>query len=142
MNEPRGAAFPRRYPMVVVDVHDGDTAKVFLDRGGNDWWLINARLFGMAARELDDPGGPEARDALAAVLAPVTPTTIRDMLTAKWQGECEALKWDKWSDRIDARLWLPGMAVDVSTAMIQTGWAVAWDGRGAQPKPPWPRVVS
>jgi endonuclease YncB( thermonuclease family) len=63
VNEPRGAAFPRRYPMVVVDVHDG-------------------------------------------------------------------------------RLWLPGMAVDVSTAMIQTGWAVAWDGRGAQPKPPWPRVVS
>jgi endonuclease YncB( thermonuclease family) len=64
------------------------------------------------------------------------------MLTAKWQGECEALKWDKWSDRIDARLWLPGMAGDVSTVMIQTGWAVPWDGRGAQPKPPWPRAVS
>jgi len=124
--------------MVVVSVHDGDTCKAFLDRGGNDWWYTGIRLFGSAARELKDPGGPEARDYLAGLLARITPPTIQDMLTARWQGECEALKWDKFSDRIDARIWLPGQAFDVSTLLINAGFAAVWDGQGTQPKPPWP----
>jgi endonuclease YncB( thermonuclease family) len=135
---PRAAAFPRTYPCVVVDVHDGDTARVFLDRGGDDWWLTSVRLFGCAARELRDPGGTEARDYLRGILARITPPTVPDMFLPRWQGQCESLKWDKFGGRVDGRLWLPDTPPDVSTMMIRGGMAAAWDGKGTQPKPAWP----
>lgn len=138
---PRGAAFPRRYPMVVYDVHDGDTVKAFLDQGGDNWWRINVRLHGCAARELTDPGGPEARGALREMLSPIMPLTVPDMFDPHWQADCESLSWDKYAGRIQARIWMPSWNIDVSTMLIKTGWAVAWDGRGTQPKPAWPRVV-
>jgi endonuclease YncB( thermonuclease family) len=135
---PREAAFPRRYPMVVVSVTDGDSFRAFHDRGGNDWWLIGIRLHGIAARELSDPGGPEAREYLRGLLSPISPPMLSDMFLPRWQGECESLKWDKYADRMHARVWLPGFTHDVSTLLIQAGFATPWDGRGAQPKPPWP----
>jgi endonuclease YncB( thermonuclease family) len=137
----REVAFPRTYPAVVVSVHDGDTAKVFLDRGGDDWWLTDLRLYGCAARELKDPGGPEARDYLAGLLTRITPPTVPAMLQAKWQGTCEALRWDKFGGRVDGRLWLPDSPLDVSALLIRAGFAAVWDGRGPQPKPPWPIVT-
>lgn len=138
MSSPRGAAFPRRYPLAVVSVHDGDTIRAFLDRGGDDWWLTSIRLHGCAARELSDPGGREARDYLSGMLTRIAPPTLPDMFTAKWQGECESLSWDKYASRILARIWIPGQPVDVSTLMVQAGFAAPWDGRGPQPKAPWP----
>ena len=134
----REAAFPRRYPMVIVSVHDADTCRAFLDRGGDDWWLVNVRLHGCAARELKDPGGPEARDYLRGLLSPITPPTLLDMFNPRRQGECESLRWDKYAGRIIGRIWLPGFAHDVSTLLIQAGFAALWDGTGVQPRPPWP----
>lgn len=138
----RGAAFPRRYPMVVVSVTDGDTFKAFLDRGGDDWWYTAVRLHGCAAREKSDPGGPQARDFLAGLLAGVAPPTIPDMFLSRWQAEIHATSWDKYAGRIQGVVYLPGMATDVSTLLIQAGFAAPWDGRGAQPKPTWPIPVS
>jgi endonuclease YncB( thermonuclease family) len=138
----RGAAFPRRYPMIVIDVHDGDTCAVLLDQGGDSWWRINLRLHGLAARELRDPGGPEARDALARMLAPITPRTPLEIFDAHWQGECESLSWDKYGGRVLGRIWIPGWSVDVAAMMIQAGYGAAWDGKGSQPKPPWPLPTS
>lgn len=133
-------AFARRFPMVVVSVHDGDTCRAFLDQGGDGWWLTNVRLHGVAARELDDPGGPEARDYLTGLLARCTPPTVPDMLSPTWQAECESISWDKFGGRIQGRIWLPGQTVDVATLLITSGFGVAWDGRGKQPKPDWPIV--
>jgi endonuclease YncB( thermonuclease family) len=124
--------------MVVVSVHDADTFRALLDRGGDDWWLTNVRLHGCAARELSDPGGPEARDYLRGLVSTITPPTVLDMFSTRWQGECESLRYDKYAGRIIARIWLPGHSLDVSTLLIQAGFAAPWDGKGAQPKPPWP----
>jgi endonuclease YncB( thermonuclease family) len=134
----RGAAFPRKYPLVIASVIDGDSVRAFLDRGGDDWWLTTVRLHGCAARELRDPGGPEAREYLRGLLTPISPPGIADIFLPRWQGECESLSWDKYAGRILARVWLPGFTHDVSTLLIQAGFAAPWDGRGTQPKPPWP----
>ena len=141
MTDPRRAAFPRRYPMVVASVRDGDGCKAFIDRGGNDWWYIGIRLHGCAARELRDPGGPEARDYLRGLLTPISPPLLGDIFQPRWQGECESLKWDKFADRMIARIWLPGFTKDVSTLLIEAGFAAPWDGTGVQPRPPWPIPV-
>lgn len=142
MTSPLSQAFPRTYPAVVVSVHDGDTVKVFIDRGGDDWWLTNLRLHGCAARELKDPGGPEARDYLTGLLARIRPPTVADMFQPHWQGQCESLSWDKYAGRIQGRLWLPDSPLDVSTLLVRAGFAVVWDGRGVQPKPDWPIPVT
>jgi hypothetical protein len=138
VTSPLGAAFPLTRPCVVVSVHDADSAKIFIDRGGDDWWLTNIRLHGCAGRELKDPGGPEARDYLRGLLARITPPTVPDMFLPKWQGQCELLKYDKFGGRIQGRLWLPGSPLDVSMMLVQAGFAVPWDGKGVQPKPAWP----
>lgn len=137
----RAAAFPRRYPMVVVSVTDGDTVKAFLDRGGDDWWLVKVRLHGIACRESHDDGGPEARAYTTGLVASITPPTLPDMFLPRWQGGCEALKWDKYAGRVQGRVWIPGSPVDVSTVLVSVGYAVPWDGNGTQPKPPWPIPV-
>jgi len=141
VTSPLGAAFPRTYPCVVVSVHDADTAKVFLDRGGDDWWLTNLRLHGCAGRELKDPGGPEARDYLTGLLTRISPPSLADMFLPKWQGQCESLKYDKYGGRILGRLWLPDSPLDVSTLMVRAGFAAYWDGTGQQPKPDWPIIA-
>lgn len=117
------------YPScTVVDVHDGDTVRVDIDLGQDLWIMKRAvRLVGIACRELSDPGGPEARDALAE-LCPVG-TRVR----------LDSRGWDKYAGRIDAVMYLPDQRT-VQSVLIDEGWAAVWNGRGAQPKPPWPRV--
>jgi hypothetical protein len=67
---------PYTYWTQVAAVHDGDTVSLDIDLGFNTWLHpggINAadpartsfRLYRCNARELDQPGGPEARDHLA-----------------------------------------------------------------------------
>lgn len=117
----------------VVSVHDGDTFSVVIDRGMYDYTgsvdhPIPIRLVGMAARELDDPGGPEARDFVASIL----PVGLAVVLSTA--------KPDKYAPRWDARVETPTLP-DLATYLISMGWAVAWNGRGTQPKPAWPRTA-
>lgn len=141
MTSPRVAPFPRRYPMVVVSVTDGDSIKAFIDRGGDDWWRVTVRLHGIACRESHEPGGPEARAYTTGLVSLISPPTLADVFNERWQGEVEALKWDKYANRVLGRVWVPGSPVDVSTILIQVGYAAPWDGKGPQPKPAWPLPV-
>ena len=123
--------------VVVLDVHDGDTVRFLLtsdqvDLGfgmkvsaaTSEW---SCRMLGYAAREIADPGGPEARDALAAFLGSGPGLVV------------ESVSWDKYGGRFDGRAFRAG--VPIAGLMIGDGWAVPWNGRGPQPKPPWPRVL-
>lgn len=120
----------------VVSVHDGDTATFLMRSDPHPVFLgistlaqieppLSARLRGMAARELKDPGGPEAGNYLAGLLAGYTG---RLGVTVP--------SWDKYGKRYDAIVWTPdGWVHDL---MIAAGYALPWDGKGPQPKPPWP----
>lgn len=121
---------PYLYNAVVLAVHDGDTLTVSLDLGFNLRLQLTVRLVGINARELAEPGGPEARDALGAYLPPGREVSVR------------TLKPDKFGGRYDADVWLDAGHPTVSELMVATGWAAAWNGRGPKPVPPWPRKES
>jgi endonuclease YncB( thermonuclease family) len=128
---------PRYYPAVVLDVIDGDTVRVFLDRGGDDWWRTVLRLAAGNARESKDPGGGAARTHLAELVAPITALTVRELFDSKRRGEVTSAGWDKYGGRIDGSLSVPGVG-DVAARMIADGYMAAWNGVGTRPVPPWP----
>ena len=120
------------YPScAVVSVYDGDTIRVDIDFGQEIWVRNRAiRMAGIAARELHDPGGFQARDFLRSLLPPGTP--VRIISTG----------WDKYAGRIDGlvvRLTPQGDPdLNVNDVMVEQGYAARWNGEGPQPKPPWP----
>lgn len=118
----------RVYPAVVVSVHDGDTATVSVDQGWDNSRLCAIRLYGMNAIELIQPGGPEARDHLMAML----PVGLAVTLISHG--------WDKYGDRTDGQILLPN-GVDTGIQMVADGYAAAWTGKGPRPVPPWPIPV-
>jgi len=123
---------PYIYRATVTRVIDGDTIVVDIDLGMYHHEVdVPIRLRCCAARELRDEGGPEARDNLATLLPPGTVVLL------------STAKPDKYSRRWDASvLYADGDIVrNLSAALVATGWAVQWNGRGAQPKPSWPRVT-
>jgi endonuclease YncB( thermonuclease family) len=110
--------------------HDGDTVTVWVHRGGSDYSRWNVRLLGAACLELDEPGGPETRDELNARLPAGTPVVLLQV------GD------DKYGGRKLARVIYAGAAgasVDLAAQLVVDGWAASWDGRGQQPRIPWPR---
>jgi endonuclease YncB( thermonuclease family) len=121
----------------VLSVHDGDTARFRLASEPVDVGFgmlvsgtteaFSCRLIGYAARELADPGGVEAREALAAFLGNGPGLIV------------ESVRWDKYGGRFDGVVTTP--RGPVAALMVAAGWGVPWDGRGPQPKPPWPRVL-
>lgn len=138
-SSPLGAAFPRAYPGAVMSVTDGDTLVMLLDRGGDDWWRVSVRLDGVNARELTAPGGREARQHLAGLVAPVSPVSLAELFDGRHTATVRSLRYDKYSGRIDARVLLPD-GRDVAQQMVADGFAAAWDGRGPRPVPPWPQL--
>jgi endonuclease YncB( thermonuclease family) len=125
---------PYLYNATVVDVHDGDTFSVVIDRGffdylGSTAHPIPVRILGINARELTQDGGPEARDNLAALLPVGSPVVLA------------TAKPDKYAPRWDAAVQTPTIP-DLATALIATGWAAAYDGTGTKPVPPWPRATT
>ena len=50
----------------IDSVHDGDTIRVYQDDGREEFASLDVRLFGTFAPELNQLGGPEARDYAAA----------------------------------------------------------------------------
>jgi hypothetical protein len=141
--EVRGAAAvpepvpaPQRFNGTVVDHHDGDT--FFADVNFEIYGLIShrmgIRLVGAAARELSDPGGKEARDALMA----------RPGMTLGSPVVLTVVRYDKYGGRMDAVVsyrGADGKSHDLAADLIADQWAAPWDGKGKQPQPPWPRTV-
>lgn len=68
------------WPGVVLDVHDGDTLTVRRTSGD----VVKVRLYGVDAPELAQPGGPEARDYLRAMLADAGTVDVRTMDTDRY----------------------------------------------------------
>lgn len=122
---------PFLYNATVVSVHDGDSVNVIIDRGmfdyaGSTEHPVPVRLVGMNARELSEPGGPEA----AAYLTSLLPAGTKIVLTT--------LRPDKFAPRWDAYVTTETIP-DLAAHLIDNDWAAAWDGNGTRPKPPWPR---
>jgi endonuclease YncB( thermonuclease family) len=115
------------YPAcTVIDVHDGDTVKIDIDHGMGIWSRgVLLRLIGIAARELKDPGGVEARDHLRLFLPVGSVVAVT------------SFGWDKFGGRIVGTIHLPS-GESAQARMIADLYAVAWDGKGRQPVPAWP----
>lgn len=117
------------YAATVVRVVDGDTARLDVSLGFRAWLRNESfRLASCNARELDEPGGKEARDHLAELLPAGTAVVLR------------SVKADKYGDRFDASIELPD-GRDLVDVLCADGWAAPWDGRGERPVPPWPRAT-
>ncbi len=119
--------------VTVVRVIDGDTFVADVDLGFYVRVRLSCRLAGVNCPELTEPGGAEARTALATMLGlgPVTVASVRV---------------DKFSGRFDADVVVseptrdPGFRQEwhVNGWMVERGYAVRWDGRGAKPAVAWP----
>lgn len=118
------------YRGVVTEVHDGDTLTINVDLGFNTWHLSPFRLLGCNARELKEPGGPEAKANLESLVLGKTVTI-------------KSVKPDKYGERYLAKVWLHEgiLATNLVDELIEDGWAAEWNGLGIKPIPPWPRVV-
>lgn len=121
---------PFLYNGQVIDVHDGDSLRVYVDRGMRDYSVWPIRLLGGNARELSAPGGTEARDELKRRLPPGMAVVLA------------TVKPDKYGERKDAAVFYadPSGAVhDLVAEMIADGWLAPYSGDGPMPVPPWPR---
>jgi endonuclease YncB( thermonuclease family) len=122
---------PVYWNATVLDVHDGDTMHVRVDRGNDDTSEWSIRVRGAACRELADPGGFEARGATLARACIGATVVLAGLGDDKYGGRHLATVYvDRGAEVVDLADWL-----------IEDGWASAWDGTGPQPKPAWPRVA-
>lgn len=122
-------------PAVIWSVHDGDTLTALVNLEAKPllgvalWAELPLRLAGCNARELALPGGPEARDHLAALLPVGTAVTVT------------VTGVDKFGGRMDARITLSD-GTDLVTVLVADGWVALWNGTGPKPVPPWPRPIN
>lgn len=114
------------YRAEVERVVDGDTVRLRIDLGFGVWHVGSFRLLGAAARELDAPGGVEARNHLMELLPVGALVTIR------------SVKTDKYGGRYDAAITLAD-GRDLARLLVVEHWAAPWTGRGTAPLAPWPR---
>lgn len=117
----------------VHHVHDGDTIYVVVDMGmfhyaGSADDPVPIRVYGINARELDEPGGPEAAENLAVLLPPDAPIVLT------------TVKPDKFAPRWDAHIETPAIP-DLAAYLVDRQWAAPYFGSGTKPVPPWPRTV-
>jgi hypothetical protein len=127
---------PVRMNALVVGHYDGDSIYVKLGIGIHKLTVEKQliRAIGIACRELGEPGGIEARDALK----------VRPGMTVGSPVVLTAIKDDKYGGRLDAVITYvgpDGIPHDLAADLIAEQWAVPWNGAGTQPKPPWPRTV-
>ena len=113
----------------VLDVTDADTIKLRIDLGFNlDGLKIKCRLYGIACLERNDPGGLESKLHVAELVPVGSEVDVR------------SIEWDKYSQRFDGIVYMPGNEESLNHRLIREGYAVPWNGRGTQPKPSWPPV--
>lgn len=115
------------YAAVVTAVHDGDTVTADIDLGFDVHTIQHVRLAGCNARELAQPGGPEAA------------ANLTGLLLGK-QVVLHTVRPDKFGGRYDAAVTLAD-GTDLVAELVAQQWAAPWDGTGPKPVPPWPRTV-
>ena len=116
------------YRAVVEKVLDGDSVRVSADLGFSVSISIIARLTGLNARELSQPGGKEARTELTRLLPPGTVVVLQSVAHDKYSGRCAAY------------LIKPGETTTINDQLIADGWAAPWNGKGPRPLPDWLRA--
>jgi len=109
-----------QYRAAIIRVVDGDTVWAEVDCGFDLSLRMSLRLAGINAPETSTDAGKAARAYLTGRLpvgTAVVVQTTRD-------------KTEKYG-RMLATVWLGD--VDINQEMIDTGHAVAWDGKGPRP---------
>jgi hypothetical protein len=103
------------------------------DLGRDVWDIKHIRLSGVACNEKKDPGGPETIEMVSRLLA-VAP------LVFPWKPTLTTItyKWDKYSPRMLGDIMFPVTGDLLTDILLRNGYAVAWNGRGPQPKVPFP----
>jgi len=98
----------------VLEVHDGDTIHVRVDVGFEVDYRPWIRIRRASSPELNEPGGPEARDYLASILAVgrFTVTTFRRE-SGSWQRS-----FVRWIGDVSL-----SNGEDVAVLMVQSGHA-------------------
>lgn len=109
--------------------HDGDTAYVWVDKGRGEFAYRKVRVRGAATRELREPGGPETTEHLVRLLPAGTRVVLVDLDDDKYGGRTLA------TVVVD----LGRGPEDLAEVLVRDRWAMPWDGRGEQPRVPWPR---
>jgi endonuclease YncB( thermonuclease family) len=100
------------YPVVVLDVHDGDTFRARLDLGFRVGVEIDVRIAAINAPELNAAGGPEAREFLIGLLTTTPEIHVRSLRAER--------SFARWVCTVTAD------GVDVGESMIDAGQAVRW----------------
>lgn len=118
--------------------HDGDTISVILDRGlydykGTETHPQPLRLAGIAARELEMIGGPEAGEHIRAIFAGFAQDASIGVYTIKpYKYRMEVVGEVMFRDK-------SGLVLSLNALQVTCGFALPWNGSGIQPKPSWPR---
>lgn len=117
-------------PGFVLNVVDGDTIRVRADLGWNVQYDTLVRIDKINAPEVSTPAGKESRAYLAALLPVGAPITV---VSKKLLGSRE-----KYGRVLADVTFTPPVAQrdvagDVATAMLASGHAVQWDGKGPRP---------
>jgi endonuclease YncB( thermonuclease family) len=120
---------PRYENGTVEGWHDGDTVNVWVDLGRGEYARRKVRVRGAATRELDEPGGAETAEHLGRLVPTGTPLVLVDVDDDKYGGRVLA------TVVVD----LGNGPVDLAEVLVRDRWAMPWDGRGQQPRVPWPR---
>lgn len=116
----------------VVRVIDGDTFLADVDLGFYVTVRMSCRLAGINAPEHNEPGGGEARTALATVLAKGA-VTVGSVRVDKYAGRFDAIVTvTEPLGRPDRQMW------HVNQWLVEQGYAVPWSGVGPKPTVPWP----
>ena len=122
---------PYTYYATIRSNYDGDTFRADVRVGfgiaatGNRGEGQAFRVFGCNAIELALPGGREAQANLAKLLAPGTVVVLDSIANYKYGGE------------FMANVTLPD-GRNLTDALIASGYAVKWNGKGLRPVPAWP----
>lgn len=115
-----------QYRAVVVRVVDGDTVRLAADLGFRVTVTESFRLAGINTPERGEPGWGEATGFLRELLAEGREVVIRSE---------KAVGKDKYGRWLAHVYLLDGVEQSVNEALVASGHAVAWDGRGARPGP-------
>lgn len=105
---------PREYPVAqIIEIHDGDTVRMWVDQGFGGWQKEWIRLQSVSAQELSKPGGPEAKANLVKIINDNATDGWVKLVTFWSPGSYKEIKEERTFIRYVGRL--------ISHAMVDIG---------------------
>lgn len=124
---PRADGDPWIRNAVVIGVHDGDTVTLDVDLGYFAHCHVPHRLVGINAPELNTPEGKASRDYLREILPVGSEVVVRS------HKDGRTIASDKYGGRFLADLVRKADGVSINRAMVDSGMALEWNGKGVKP---------